>query len=1346
MGGGKIKPPFTVDAPGYQPVEGETIPRRNVKYKDQLLTRPEDGINTVYDIVKRGAEKFGNAKCMGSRELLHVHVETKKVKKMVGGEEQEVDKEWTFYELSGYSFITFHEYERLALQIGAGLRKLGLVKGDRLHLFASTSPRWLASAHGAASQSMAIVTSYDTLGEEGLRYSMLETNSKAVYTESHLLKLLTKVLGDVNSIKIVIYNNTRQLEEEALNAAKSAHPSVTFLSFDELREIGKEHPTDAVPPYADDIGMIMYTSGATGTPKGVPLKHKHVVAAVAGINSLVGHKIGPSDVLLNYLPLAHIFEFVFEHAALYWGSTMGYGNPKTLADLSTRHCKGDIRELRPTLMVGVPAVWETVRKGIMAKVEQSGFISKNMFSTALNLKRRIVNHQWPGAEIVNSLVFKKVTDATGGRLRFVMNGAGPIAKETQEFMSLVIAPMVIGYGLTETAAMTSVSDPWGWREETLGDIPGCIEIKLVDFPDAGYFTKSSPPQGEVWIRGNSVMEGYYNNETLTAEVMTPDGWFKTGDIGEWDQNGHLKVIDRKKSLVKTLNGEYIALEKLESVYRSVGVVANICVYAAPEKAKPIALVVPAEPALKNLAAENGIKGRGFEELVHNKKLQKIVLQNMQAVGRKAGLAGLEIIDGVVLVDEPWTPQNGLTTATEKLNRKGIHEKHKTEIEHAYGDEVKLTPSYVEQMPDVRAVKFNVNYFDRARVSPGYWFVAPYWFLDAPPSTGEYEPCQAGPAIYDEDGHLVWSGACVYNDGNRNAFDFRVAEHVTDRTVLSFVLQATPDIMAVKPTGFLLNDRYEVEKTIVANNTEDVFGMHEFEIINNGETVLVCGDRPEIRSMMHLDPARHDKSWFTSGVVMELQVDNGNVLYNWNSRAEVELNEGFHILPDTPVEDHPLGLDYFHINSVDKTPDGNYLISARYTNTVYLLSGAEPKILWRLGGKHSDFAMDFTFSRQHNARTRFLNETHMIISILNNASDDWGVQEPTSSALFILLDLVQHTASVLNRYNRPDHGHSRMRGNVQVLPNNNVFVGWSEGGYQSEFAPDGTLLMDARFAIPSNHNKTRFNSYRSYKYPFVGRPQHPPALVAAVHGSQAAGFMTVMHASWNGATEVKYWKFYAQHNATAERVLVGNATKIDFETEFAVQGYLDWITVEAVDGTGNNTLGWSGVIRPKLPDHWAWDEGMKGLDWATLVADPGVLFGGLEEGGSWGVLGDAPVAAAGMGVLLLIVSGAVGLQDPSNPSLSGRFGLIGPRQATRTAPHKSSGAPKAQRENIPRHLRNTSMSVYIMGDIGFSTADMQGPLELKQTTRVMGVLYVFEDANGEEVGGAGEAREGRWRCG
>ncbi|TKA75887.1 hypothetical protein B0A49_03235 [Cryomyces minteri] len=508
-------PPFTVEAPGYKKVEGETIPRRNTRTKDQLKLRPSEDITTIYDVLRHSAKKFGNAKALGSRKVVKTHHETKKVRKMVDGKEQEVDKNWTFFELSEYHYMSFIEYEKLALQVGMGFRKLGMNKGDRVHIFAATSPHWLATAHGASSQSMPIVTAYDTLGEEGLKHSLAQTHAKAIFLDPHLLTKLINPLKEVKDIQHVIYNTGSEVKRSDIDKLKDAHPHLTIQSFDELIKLGENNPIDPVPPQPEDLCCIMYTSGSTGAPKGVLLKHKNVVAAIAGVDVIVGPYLGPGDGLLTYLPLAHILEFVFETACLYWGGTMGYGNPKTLSDSSVKNCKGDIRR--------------------------------------------------------------------------------------------------------------------------------------------------------------------------TKESFTDDGWFKTGDIGEFDKRGHLRIIDRKKNLVKTLNGEYIALEKLESIYRSATVVANICVYAASDRNKPIAIIVPAEPALKSLASSNGIKGSGIEDLVHNDKLNKLVLAELQAAGKKGGLAGIEIIEGVVLADEEWTPQNGLTTSAQKINRKGILEKYKKEVDKAYSN-------------------------------------------------------------------------------------------------------------------------------------------------------------------------------------------------------------------------------------------------------------------------------------------------------------------------------------------------------------------------------------------------------------------------------------------------------------------------------------------------------------------------------------------------------------------------------------------------------------------------------------------------------------------------------------
>ena len=555
-------------------------------------------------------------------------------------------------------------------------------------------------SHGAVSQSMPIATAYDTLGEEGLQHSLVQTEATAIYCDPHLLPTLVKPLTKASGVKFVFYNSDGDVKQEHIDKLKNNNSQLTIISFEELRQLGESNPTDPVPPQPEDLCCIMYTSGSTGTPKGVPLKHKSVLAAIAGVTTIIGQYIGPGDRLLTYLPLAHILEFVFENACLFWGGTMGYGNPRTLSDASVRNCKGDIREFRPTILVGVPAVWESVKKGIISKVNQGSMVVRNLFWGALATKSFLMSTGLPGSGILDAVVFKKIKDATGGQLRICMNGGGPIAKDTQRFISMAITPMVSGYGLTETTAMGALMDPLHWSDTSLGDIPSSIEIKLVDFPDAGYHAANNPPQGEIWIRGAPVIDGYFKNEQETAEAFSDDGWFKTGDIGEFDKNGHLRIIDRKKNLVKTLNGEYIALEKLESIYRSASIVANICVYAASDKNRPIAIIVPAEPALKKMAQENRIEGNGLEDLVHDKKLNGFVLKDLQAAGRAGGLNGIEIIEGVVLSEDEWTPANvstashrgsqpanasqGLTTAAQKVNRKAILGKYQKDVERAYG--------------------------------------------------------------------------------------------------------------------------------------------------------------------------------------------------------------------------------------------------------------------------------------------------------------------------------------------------------------------------------------------------------------------------------------------------------------------------------------------------------------------------------------------------------------------------------------------------------------------------------------------------------------------------------------
>ncbi|EPS40014.1 hypothetical protein H072_6184 [Dactylellina haptotyla CBS 200.50] len=690
MKGGHLYPvmtakgPFSVEIPGALKVDGESIPRRHPMAKDGLWHRPSDDVNTVWDIVVRSAAKYKDIRCVGWRKLIQMHKETKMIKKVVDGKETEVPKEWSYFEKSPYNFITYSEYHQLCLDLAGGFVSLGLKKGDRIQIYAATSVQWLSSAHAAMSQGMAITTAYDTLGQSGLTHALTETGAKAIVLDAHLLNNLIEPLKSAKEVTVVIYNDADgPPNEEHKEKLQTAHPHLTILSWEDVKARGKEHPAEPSPSTAEDLACIMYTSGSTGTPKGVYIKQSNVIASIAGIHTAVGDFVGGEDTLLTYLPLAHILEFAFENVVLYWGGTMGYGAIRTLTDASMKNCAGDIRELKPTILVGVPQVWETVKKGIEIRVKQLPSIRQKLFWGAMSAKSFFLNTGIPGTAILDAVVFSKIREATGGRLRVCFNGGGPLSKETQHFISMAIAPMIIGYGLTETCANGCIMNPHQFSTTSLGAPVGAVEIKLVDYLDAGYSASSNPPQGEIWIRGPAVAEKYYNNEKETSEAYSEDGWFKTGDVGEWTPQGHLKIIDRKKNLVKTLHGEYIALEKLESVYRSCAYVANICIYADPQKAKPVALIQPHEANVKTLARDLGVGSDELETIAHNPKIQAAVLKDLISVGRKGGLAGIEIIDGVVIAEGEWTPQSGLLTAAMKLNRKGLTENYKAEIDEAY---------------------------------------------------------------------------------------------------------------------------------------------------------------------------------------------------------------------------------------------------------------------------------------------------------------------------------------------------------------------------------------------------------------------------------------------------------------------------------------------------------------------------------------------------------------------------------------------------------------------------------------------------------------------------------------
>ena len=288
--------------------------------------------------------------------------------------------------------------------------------------------------------SATVATAYDTLGESGLQHSLNEPECVGIFTNAELLPVVARVLENVPSVKIVVYDG--DAPAKLLDELRSKREGLKLLTIDELRELGKGKKIDeSRRPVPDDVACIMYTSGTTGPPKGVVIKHSNLVGSVGAVYHLLGHHLGSDDTFLAYLPLAHILEYIVELSLFFVGMTIGYGRVKTLTDASVRNCLGDLREFKPSIMVGVPAVWETIRKGILSKVNSSGTIKKNVFQGALAVKRANV----PGLkQVVDAAVLSAVKQQTGGRLRLALSGGAALSKETQEFLSLALVTMLQG--------------------------------------------------------------------------------------------------------------------------------------------------------------------------------------------------------------------------------------------------------------------------------------------------------------------------------------------------------------------------------------------------------------------------------------------------------------------------------------------------------------------------------------------------------------------------------------------------------------------------------------------------------------------------------------------------------------------------------------------------------------------------------------------------------------------------------------------------------------------------------------------------------------------------------------
>ncbi|GAM88112.1 hypothetical protein ANO11243_061430 [Dothideomycetidae sp. 11243] len=479
-------------------------------------------------------------------------------------------------------------------------------------------------------------------------------------------------------------------------------------------------------------------------------------------------------------------------------------------------------------------------------------------------------------------------------------------------------------------------------------------------------------------------------------------------------------------------------------------------------------------------------------------------------------------------------------------------------------------SFVTQ-PDIKAPKWRVKRHAPELESPGYFFLAPYTDNLELNGFRATLPCYAGPHIYDRNGDLVWSGACI--ERRRNTYDFRVAT-VRNRTLLSFIHGPTPACQDYHTGGYavMMDDTYTIHDRILTLNDSGHFNVHEFYLTPDGQKALFFSSLEHNTNIFGDEPAPKNKAGvalnghFRDDRVVEMDVASRNIDFQWSPHGHgVSARESYYTNFST-VRDPDKTWDYTHANSIALTDNHDYIVSARHLSTIYRVNGRTGDIVWRLGGRMSDFVQDFNFSNQHDARVLTESGTSMTLSLLDNASgieDQVNATARMSTAKVVVLNTNGMTATLLHEWERPDAGLSHKRGNFQALDNGNSVVCWSEAGYTTEHDKDGRLLFEGRFLAP------QFDTYRGYKAPFVGRPADPPLLKSFLADARITRRDITSYVSWNGATEVVAWRLHGAVDGRWQEIQT--VPKHGFETTISSYGEWTRLFVEGLD-KANNSLG------------------------------------------------------------------------------------------------------------------------------------------------------------------------------